>query len=160
MSNTQTLATIFGAPIPLAFPDGRTFQARPLGLGVLSQAMERMIEERIRWLELPSVADVIRDTRGQDASSIAVVLKTLADLRTQASQATLDDVLHWMISNVGNMVACVRASILTDEKPTDEEVFAALMHDIRTGNTFIDRWMEISFAENPTQPPQELSSGE
>ncbi len=58
------------------------------------------------------------------------------------------------------MVYAVIQSVIGDAKPSEDETFAALMADIRDGNVFIDRWMEMSFGQNPTLPPREKSSGE
>ncbi len=156
----QTLATILGAPVTLACPDGKSYQCKPLSLSVLSQSMERMIEQRIAMAGLPSVAETLRELRGADSKTIETSLRTLAELRNNASQATLDDVLNWMVANVGNMVYAVIQSVIGDAKPSEDETFAALMADIRDGNVFIDRWMEMSFGQNPTLPPREKSSGE
>jgi hypothetical protein len=122
--------------------------------------MERLIEERLTRLGLPAITEALKLTAEQSGESQAATLRTLAQLREQACRVTLDEVLSWMLTNPANMVEAVLASIVGDDRPTQDDVFRALLHDLKQGNRFVDRWLEVGFNENPTSPPSEQSSGD
>lgn len=145
-----SLAVLTAAPVTLKV-DGKDVRVKPLGATVLGVWIEKLSDKRLSTL--PSIGEVLRELKGLEGNVVREALQTLADLRREASEPNIDDLMRWITSDLRNMTGVMMDCIVDEDRGSVDvdSVFRAVVVEAHRGSGFTERWMEASgMMGNPT----------
>lgn len=154
----QTLPEIAASTTSLTLPNGQSVNVRPLDLTGLSQAAERLTEQRLRAVPDPSTT--IPLLAQFPPASIQVALRELRDQRQQALDVGLEDALAWLVSDPFRIIESLIRCIQAEPVPPSSEVMQALSTE--AGSRFLNRWLQLSGLQSadPTKLPSAMEKPE
>lgn len=144
-----SLAAVTAAPLELDV-DGVKVPVKPIGASILGKWTEKLIEQRLSIL--PGIGEVLRELQGLDPSSVREALKTLAELRRDASEPSMDEFMNWIGSDIRWLTGIVYDCIddTQKDKYSLDQIFKSMIREMQ-GGSFAQRWLELSgFGGNPT----------